>query len=426
MKTATTARMLKLAETLFPICRSITGDGVRMTLAEIGRRVPLEIHEVPSGTAVLDWTVPDEWNIRDAFVATADGRRVVDFRESNLHVVSYSEPVSGTFTLDELRPHLHTHPAEPNWIPYRTTYYHRAWGFCLSQRQLDALENATYEVVVDTTLEPGSLTYGECVLHGATPDEVIMTTHVCHPSLANDNVSGMVVLSELAAVLAARSHRRLTYRFLFIPGTIGSITWLARNEAAISRIVAGLVLACVGDPAPLTYKRSRQGHALVDKAAAHVVGQSPEGRVRDFVPWGWDERQFNSPGYDLPVGCVTRSAEGEFREYHSSADDLALISGGQLDNTLETLLAIVDVLEGDQAYVNLQPRGEPQLGRRGLYRAVGGDDPDRRQLATLWVLNQSDGGHTLLDIASRSGLAFEDVREAATALVDAGLIAEAR
>jgi aminopeptidase-like protein len=416
-------RMLSLAETLFPLCRSITGDGVRATLREVGRRIPLDVHDVPSGTHVLDWVVPDEWNIRDAYIAEAGGERVVDFEASNLHVVSYSAPFRGEMSLAELRPHLHTHPNEPDWIPYRTSYYDRTWGFCLSERQLDALDDGPYEVIVDSTLAPGSLTYAECVVQGELDDEVLLTTHVCHPSLANDNLSGVVVLTELAAALVA-TPRRLTYRVLFIPGTIGSIAWLARNEAVIERVTAGLVIACVGDSAPLSYKRSRRTDALVDRAAAHVVGRSPGGTLKDFVPWGWDERQFNSPGFDLPVGCLTRSAEGDFPEYHSSADNLGLISPVQLEGALEAALAILDVLDDDRSYLNLQPKGEPQLGRRGLYKAVGGGDPSTDQLATLWILNQSDGARSLLDIAERSGIAFADLQRVARRLVDAGLLEE--
>jgi aminopeptidase-like protein len=411
-----------LASRLFPLCRSITGDGVRETLREVAGQIPLEVHEVPSGTQVLDWTVPVEWNIREAYIATADGRRVVDFGESNLHVVSYSEPVRETMTLEDLRPHLHVHAKRPDWIPYRTSYYTRSWGFCLARKQLEALEEGRYEVVIDSTLAPGSLTYGECFLPGQSDEEILLTTHVCHPSLANDNVSGMVALTELGAVLGELP-RFYSYRLLFIPGTIGSITWLARNEARLSRVVGGLVIACVGDSAPLTYKRSRRGDAPVDRAGAHVVGRSG-GRILDFVPWGWDERQFNSPGFDIPVGCLTRSLEGEFPEYHSSADDLDLISADRLEAALRAALELLDVLEHNGTYRNLSPKGEPQLGKRGLYRGLGGPDPGTEQLAILWVLNQSDGSHTLLDIAERSGLAFSDVRRASAALLEAGLLAE--
>jgi aminopeptidase-like protein len=405
---------------LFPICRSITGDGVRETLAAVGRRIPLELHEVPSGTNVLDWKVPDEWNIEDAYI-TKEGRRVVDFRESNLHVVNYSEPVRAVMPLAEVRTHLHTLPEHPEWVPYRTSYYSRAWGFCLSQRQLDALEDGDYEVVIDSTLEPGSLTYGECFLPGERDEEVLLTTHVCHPSLANDNLSGIALLMELGARLQD-APRSLSYRLLFIPGTIGSITWLARNEAAASRIVAGLTLACVGDPAPLTYKRSRRGDALIDRAAAHVLRRS--GKLVDFVPWGWDERQFNSPAFDLPVGSLCRSREGEFEEYHSSADDLELVRPEQLEVALDNVLEILDVVETDRRYVNLAPKGEPQLGKRGLYPKMGGPAAEEEQLAMLWVLNQSDGGNSLLEIAERSGIPFAVINAAATRLHEATLLAE--
>jgi aminopeptidase-like protein len=406
---------------LFPICRSITGDGVRETLAAVGHRIPLELHEVPSGTEVLDWTVPDEWNISDAYIAK-DGHRVVDFRESNLHVVSYSEPVNAVMSLPELRPHLHTLPEHPEWVPYRTSYYSRTWGFCLSQRQLDGLEGGDYEVVIDSTLEPGSLTYGECFLPGDHEDEVLLTTHVCHPSLANDNLSGITLLTEIGSRLQDVP-RSLSYRLLFIPGTIGSITWLARNEARVSKIVGGLVLACIGDRASLTYKRSRRGDALADRAASYVLGQ---GQVADFIPWGWDERQFNSPGFDLPVGSLSRSREGEYEEYHSSADDLELVRPEALEEALHAVLEILVVLDTDRRYLNLAPKGEPQLGKRGLYPKVGGPAAEQDQLALLWVLNQSDGQNSLLDIADRSGIPFASLRRSALRLLEAGLLAENR
>jgi aminopeptidase-like protein len=416
------ARMHALMSELFPICRSITGDGVRESLRLIGQRVPLDVHEVPTGTRVLDWTVPDEWNVRDAYIRR-DGRRIVDFASSNLHLVSYSEPVEATMSLDELRPQLHVHPDRPDWIPYRTSYYTRSWGFCLSRHELDAFEDGDYEVVVDTSLEPGSLTYGEGVVVGERPEEILLTTHVCHPSLANDNLSGMALLTELGSALAA-TPRRFTYRLLFIPGTIGSIAWLARNEAMLGSVAGGLVIACVGDAAPLSYKRSVHGDAPIDRAAAYVVSRSDAGRVVDFVPWGWDERQFGSPGFALPVGSLSRSREGEYAQYHSSADDLAFVRPEHLQEALETALAILDVLEGDRRYVNLFPKGEPQLGARGLYPSTGGGTVKEEQLALLWVLNQSTGERSLLDVAERSGLPFAVVRDAATRLEAAGVLAE--
>jgi aminopeptidase-like protein len=417
------ARMHELMAELFPICRSITGDGVRETLRIVGERVPLEVREVPSGTEVLDWTVPEEWNIDDAYVAL-DGTRLVDFRDSNLHVVSYSEPVQARMALDELRPHLHTHAERSDWIPYRTSYYTRAWGFCLARDTLDGLEGGEYEVCVDSRLAPGSLTYGEVVVPGERDEEFLVTTHVCHPSLANDNLSGIALLAELASALAGRRNRH-THRLLFIPGTIGSLTWLATREDVLPRIVGGLVVACVGDAAPLTYKRSRRNEARIDRAAEYVLAAREGARVTDFVPWGWDERQFNSPGFDLPVGCLSRSREGEFPEYHSSADDLDLVRPERLEDALDAVLEILDAFDADRRYVNLSPRGEPQLGRRGLYPQTGGALARDEQLAMLWVLNQSDGEHSLLDVASRSGLSLDVVRTAADRLHDAQLLDEA-
>lgn len=414
--------MHALMEELFPICRSITGDGVRQTLASIGQRIPLEVHEVPSGTQVLDWTVPDEWNIRDAYVAATGGERVIDFRASNLHIVNYSEPVHATMSLEELKPHLHTHADRAEWVPYRTSYYTRTWGFCLSQAALESLADGEYDIRIDSTLEPGSLTYGECVLRGERADEILITTHVCHPSLANDNLSGIALLTELGVAIAALP-RRFTYRLLFVPGTIGSIAWLARNEGALDAVVGGLVVACVGDSAPIQYKRSRRGDSPIDRAAAYATWLRG-GSIGDFVPWGWDERQFNSPGFDLGVGCLSRSREGEYAEYHSSADDLDLVRPEQLQDALDTTLEILDVLEANRTYVNLAPKGEPQLGRRGLYPATGGETAREEQLAMLWVLNQSDGTASVLDVAERSGLSFRVISEAAIRLKGAGLLAD--
>jgi aminopeptidase-like protein len=414
--------MYDLVAELYPFCRSITGDGVRATLDAIGKRIPLDRHEVPTGTPVLDWTVPREWNVRDAWIANARGERVVDFRASNLHVVGYSVPVRARMTLAALRPHLHTLPAQPDWIPYRTSYYQEAWGFCLTANQLTRLEredaqapDAEYEVVIDSTLAPGALSYGECVVPGREADEVIVSAHVCHPSLANDNLSGIAVAVELARHLAHRAPR-YSYRFIFAPGTIGAITWLARNEARVGRIRHGLVLAGVGRSAPFLYKRSRRGDAEIDRAAAHVLTHTGgEHGLVDFTPYGYDERQYGSPGFNLAVGSLSRGAHGSFPEYHTSADDLTFVTPAALAGSLACVGEIVAVLEGNATYVNTQPRGEPQLGRRGLYRAMGG--PGATEMAMLWVLNQSDGRHSLLDIAERAGLPFVDVRRAADLLI---------
>ncbi|WP_113705299.1 DUF4910 domain-containing protein [Nonomuraea lactucae] len=417
----TPAEMHTLVERLYPICRSITGDGVRRTLEIVGERLPLTVTEVPTGTPVLDWTVPKEWNIRDAYVKDPEGRRVIDFRASNLHVVGYSVPVSGTFTLEELRPRLHTLPEQPSLIPYRTSYYSETWGFCLSQDTLDGLGDGPYEVLIDSTLADGSLTIAEHVVPGELAEEVVVSCHVCHPSLANDNLAGIAV----AVALAERLERpRHTYRFLFMPGTIGAISWLALNRDRLGLIRHGLTLACAGDAGSLTYKRSRRGDAGIDRAVTHVLADRPH-TVLDFTPYGYDERQFCSPGFDLPFGSLTRTTYAGYPEYHTSADTPAFVTAEAMSDTLEALWQVVGVLEGDRAYLNLSPYGEPQLGRRGLYGSLGGrSDTKQGQMAMLWVLNLSDGDHSLLDIAERSGLPFAVVESAAEALRTAGLVKE--
>lgn len=410
---------------LFPLCRSITGDGLRATLRRIGEVVPLALTEVPTGTRAYDWTVPKEWNVRDAWVADAHGRRVIDFRASNLHVVNYSVPVRTRLDLEALRPRLHTLPDHPTWVPYRTSYYAEDWGFCLSQQALERLAPGEYEVVVDATLGDGSLTYGECVLPGESPDEILISAHACHPSLANDNLSGVALATFLARTLAGLERRRYTYRFLFAPGTIGAIVWLSRNEGRVGRIRGGLVLACVGDPGAVVYKRSRRGDGPVDRAAAHVLARrGGQDEVVPFSPYGNDERQFCSPGFDLPVGALTRSGHGRFDQHHTSADDLDFVRPASLADSLGVCLEVVRILERDRVPVSLNPRCEPQLGRRGLYRAFGGRaDQSQLESALLWVLSGADGTRSLLEIAEGSRLRFDVVDEAARALERHGLLA---
>ncbi len=418
------AEAYELMRRLFPLCRSLTGDGVRATFDAIAEEIPLTRTEVPSGTRVLDWIVPDEWNLRDAYIAAPDGTRVVDVRDSTLHVVSYSEPVRATLSLDQLRERLHTLPEHPDLIPYRTSYYDRTWGFCLEHRRLLELEPGDYEVVIDSTLEPGHLTFAELEIEGEEESEVLVSTYVCHPSLANDNLSGIAVATMLAKRLLDRRLRH-TYRFLFAPGTIGPIAWLDRNFDRLARIEHGLTLSCIGDDGDFTYKRSRRADATVDRAMEVVLRDSGRPhRLLGWEPWGGDERQFCSPGFDLPVGTLMRTPHGEFDGYHTSADALDRIRPESLAGAVDECLALVDVLETDRAYTNLSPFGEPQLGRRGLYRTVGGavsTPADERAL--LWVLNGSDGGTTLLDIARDSGLPYETIRRAAQRLERAELLA---
>lgn len=409
--------MMSLMRDLFPICRSITGDGVRQTLRHLQSHIPLEIHEVPSGTPVFDWTVPNEWNIRDAYVATSDGKRVIDFQKHSLHVLNYSMPIHARMSLDELKPHLFSLPDRPDWIPYRTSYYNANWGFCLAHNQFLELQDDTYEVVIDSTLSPGSLTYGKLVLPGATADEVIISTHICHPSMCNDNLSGIVVATMLARALHDRP-RRYTYRFLFVPGTIGSITWLALHQEQLDRIKHGLVISNLGDPSGFTYKRTRTGTCEIDRVVEHALAeQGTAYRVIDYVPYGYDERQFNSPGILLPVGAFWRSQYDTYPQYHTSGDNLDFVQGEQLQGSLDMLDRIVSMLESNRRYLNLKPMGEPQLGKRGLYGAIAGDaNRVTLQMALLWVLNYSDGSHDLLSIAQKSNLSFATIAQAAQLL----------
>ncbi len=415
--------MYRLMETLYPICRSLTGNGVRETLAILQRHIPLDVHEIPTGTPVFDWTIPREWNIRDAYIKNANGERVVDFQQCNLHVVQYSVPIHTRMQLADLKPHLHTLPEHPGRIPYRTSYYHENWGFCLSEAQLQSLPDERYEVRIDATLQDGHLTYGEYVLPGESPDEILMSCHICHPSLCNDNLSGIALTTCLAQALTPLS-RRYTYRFVFVPATIGPIAWLCLNEPRLSSIKHGLVVSNVGDPGPLTYKKSRRGDAEIDRAVMHVLQHTgTASTLVDFVPYGYDERQYCSPGINLPVGSLSRTPNGGYTEYHTSADNLDFVQPQALADSLYHYVSVLHVLEGNITYVNQSPKGEPQLGKRGLYRTMGGPAGDhQRELALLWVLNLSDGQHSLLDIAERSGLPFETIRTAADNLLPHGLL----
>ena len=410
---------------LYPICRSITGNGLRETLRRIGQRIPLKVAEVPSGTQVFDWTVPREWNIRDAYVKNAQGIRVIDFKESNLHVVNYSVPVKATMTLAELSPHLHSLPEHPDWIPYRTSYYKEQWGFCVAQRQRDQMAEGTYEICIDSSLEDGSMSYGEYVIKGQEENEVLLSCHVCHPSLCNDNLSGIALATFLAGRMSSLN-LRYTYRFLFLPGTIGSIAWLSHNERRANLIKHGLVIACIGDPGKLTYKKSRNPNAAINRAVLHVLQHSGSAYdVLEFSPYGYDERQYCSPGFNLPVGSLTRSPNNAYPEYHTSADDLNLVRPDCLADSLAIYLRVLDILDSNRTFLNTNPKCEPQLGKRGLYRSEGGAiDSKSRELATLWVLNQADGSHSLLDIAERACMPFSEIRSAAANLARHGLLTE--
>ncbi|MGH8177909.1 MAG: DUF4910 domain-containing protein [Steroidobacter sp.] len=420
------AEMHALCAQLYPVLRSITGNGVRKTLRALQEYLPLQMLEVPTGVAVFDWTVPCEWNVDDAYIANEHGERVVDLRDHSLHLVSYSEPMRARLTLDELQKHLHSLPEHPEWIPYRTSYYERAWGFCLTHAQRQQMRPGLYDVVIESRIEPGSLTYGEYVVPGELDQEVLIWTHVCHPSLANDNLSGIAVATFLAKQLAEQRPRpTYTHRFVFAPSTIGAITWLAQNEERLARIAAGLVISGVGDRGGFTYKRSRADNSIIDRVIEHTLAQlGSQHRIEPFSPYGYDERQFCSPGLNLPVGCLMRTPFGRYPQYHTSADNLEFISAQSLAEALELCAETVRNLQCVRTYRNLSPKCEPQLGRRGLYDSIGGEsDKKSAQMALLWMLSYSDGSRSTLDISDLSGLQLDVLHRAAERLQDAQLLA---
>ncbi|MBC3765572.1 DUF4910 domain-containing protein [Neptunicella marina] len=417
-------KMQQLMLQLYPICRSITGPGVRESLALLQQHIPLEIKSVASGTKVLDWIVPDEWQINDAYIKDASGKRVVDFTQHNLHVMSYSQPVNRVMSLDELQPHLHSIPGQPDWIPYKTSYYQTDWGFCLTHKQRQKLKPGQYEVCIDSSLKPGVLNYAELLIKGKSTQEILISTHICHPSMANDNLSGVVVATALASYLQKINKLHYSYRFVFVPGTIGAICWLAQQGDNLRRIQHGLVLSGLGDSGTLTYKNSRSAETAIDKVMAKVV-HDYQGNTEPFSPYGYDERQYCSPGFNLPVGRLSRTPFGTYPEYHTSADDLQFVKPQQLGGALQAVIKGLQQLESQPYYINSQPYAEPCLSKYGLYDDDKGKPLSQAvRMALLWVLNLADGQHDLAEMAEQSGLALHDIEHAADKLKQVGLLKE--
>lgn len=413
---------------LFPICRSLAGPGNRRTLDMLARHVAMERIEIASGTPVFDWTVPDEWHPVGGRLVGQDGRVWADFARNNLHVVNCSSPVNVELALEDLQPHLYSLPDQPGAIPYVTTYFKRTWGFCLAHAERMRMPPGRYRAMIDARLVPGSLSIGEAVLPGEVEDEVLVSTYICHPSMANDNLSGVVAAAALYRWLAARP-RLFTYRFVFLPETIGSIAWLARDPEGIRRrTAAGFVLSCVGDGGAFTYKRSRRGDTLIDRVVTHELGK--DARIMDFTPvTGSDERQYCSPGFDLPVGLLSRTYPGRFPQYHTSDDTPDFVTPATLARTFEGLFAIVKALDACALrYVRVDPHCEPMLSKRGLYnstsirKSVGFDRDADPRTALMWVLNLCDGKHDMIDVARRSGLPIARLAEAAERARSAGVL----
>lgn len=397
------SEMHELCQELFPICRSITGDGFRQSLEILRRHIPkLRKCEVPTGTRCFDWEVPREWNIKDAYIIDPSGKKICDFKNSNLHVMGYSVPVNQVVTLNELQQHLHSLPEQPNAIPYVTSYYKERWGFCINQKERELLTPGEYRVFIDSELKSGSLTYGELVIPGDSKKEIFISTYLCHPSMANNELSGPVVTTFLAKWLCSLKKRKYTYRIALIPETIGAITYLSRNHKKMKRdVIAGFNVTCIGDERAYSYLPSRHGKTLSDKVALHVLKHmQPDFVSYSFLDRGSDERQYCSPGIDLPVCSIMRTKYGCYPEYHTSLDDLSLVTPSGLLGGYEVLRKAITCLEVNEI-VSPAVLCEPQLGKRGLYPTISTKNSGNQVRDMMNFLAYCDGSLNSLQIAEK-------------------------
>jgi aminopeptidase-like protein len=416
--------MHDLAARLFPICRSLTGPGVRETLRILQESIPIQIHEVPSGTSVFDWTVPREWTIHDAYIADSTGRRIIDFQRNNLHVVGYSTPINREISLDELDDHLFSLPGQPDAIPYVTSYYKERWGFCLPHRQRLELKPGIYRIVIDSELKVGSLTYGECVFPGATEKEIFLSTYVCHPSMANNELSGPVVTTFISRWIQSQP-RHYTYRVVFVPETIGSLTYLSRHLNHLQEtVIAGFNLSCIGDERAYSFVGSRYGNTLADKVARHALASlSPNYIQYSFLDRGSDERQYCAPGVDLPLVTLCRSKYGKYPEYHTSLDNLDLVTPRGLAGGYEMVRRCLEALEGNFHY-KVNCLGEPCLGKRGLYPTVSQKGSADGVRVMMNFIAYADGKNDLVSIADLIGVSVWDLFPIVAKLEEARLISQ--
>lgn len=411
---------------LWPICRSITGNGLRQSFKILSELIPLKLTEVVTGTPVFDWVIPNEWNIKEAYIITPEGNKIADFSINNLHVVNYSTPINKEISYEELKNHIYTIPRLPDAIPYITSYYREKWGFCMSQNEFEKLpKTGMYKVVIDSELKPGSLTYGECILKGETEEEVLFSSYLCHPSMANNELSGPLTLSFLYTLIAAIPNRKYTYRFVIVPETIGTIAFLTNNkEALIKNVKAGYVITCCGTDKPFVYKKSRQENSISDLLAEHLLKHSKsEYEIIDFDPIGSDERQYCSPGFNLPVGSLMRSKYHEYQEYHTSLDNKKLISFEALVNTIQMYFNIVEALELNHCYKNTIMFCEPNMGKRNLYEDLSGALTMPEQLTTrMRLINYMDGNNSLLQFSEKYNLNILNLKHEVKQLLNKGVL----